>query len=46
MDGHTALEPDVTPDAVYTHSPYCMRCGSSDYDQYPRVAVAAWDPEA
>lgn len=43
---HTALEADVAPDVVYTQSPYCMRHGSSDYDQYPRGAVAACDPEA
>lgn len=36
MAAHTALEPDVTPDVVYTQSPCCMRCGSSDYDHYPR----------
>lgn len=46
MAAHTASEPDVTPDLVYTQSPSCMRCGSSNYDQYPRGAVAACDPEA
>lgn len=30
MAAHTASEPDVTPDVVYTQSPSCMRCGSSD----------------
>lgn len=46
MAAHTALKSDVTPDVVYTQSPYCMRCGSSDYDRYPRGGVAACDREA
>lgn len=29
------LKPSVTLDVVYTHSPFCMRFGSSDYDRCP-----------
>lgn len=46
MAARTALKPSVSLHVVYTHSPYGMRFGSSDYHQYPRGGVAACDPKA